>query len=65
MKRKIVYTDEPLGDIEVIPDFLPRPELLSDAQLRAYELKRDLAAELLESVQEMKAGKTSGRRGSN
>ena len=31
---------------------------LSDAQLRAYESKRDLAAELLESVQQMKAGKT-------
>ena len=31
---------------------------LSEAQLRAYEAKRDLAAELLESVQQMKAGKT-------
>ena len=31
---------------------------LTDAQLRAYEAKRDLAAELLESVQQMKAGKT-------
>jgi putative transcriptional regulator len=31
---------------------------LSDAQLRAYESKRDLAAELLESVRQMKAGKT-------
>jgi putative transcriptional regulator len=31
---------------------------LTDAQLRAYETKRDLAAELLESVQQMKAGKT-------
>ena len=25
MKRKITYTNEPLGDIEVIPDFLPPP----------------------------------------
>lgn len=32
---------------------------LTDAQLRAYEAKRDLAAELLESVQQMKAGKTA------
>lgn len=32
---------------------------LTPAQLRAYESKRDLAAELLESVQQMKAGKTS------
>ena len=31
---------------------------LTEAQLRAYESKRDLAAELLESVQQMKAGKT-------
>jgi putative transcriptional regulator len=31
---------------------------MSDVQLRAYEAKRDLAAELLESVQQMKAGKT-------
>ena len=31
---------------------------LSSAKLRAYETKRDLAAELLESVQQMKAGKT-------
>jgi predicted DNA binding CopG/RHH family protein len=26
MKEKIKYTDEPLGDLKVIPDFLPRPE---------------------------------------
>jgi putative transcriptional regulator len=32
---------------------------LAEAQLRAYESKRDLAAELLESVQQMKAGKTN------
>jgi putative transcriptional regulator len=31
---------------------------LTEKQLRAYEAKRDLAAELLESVQQMKAGKT-------
>jgi putative transcriptional regulator len=30
---------------------------LTEAQLRAYEGKRDLAAELLDSVQQMKAGK--------
>lgn len=32
---------------------------LTVAQLRAYESRRDLAAELLESVQQMKAGKTN------
>lgn len=31
---------------------------LAEAQLREYESKRDLAAELLESVQQMRAGKT-------
>jgi putative transcriptional regulator len=31
---------------------------MTEVQLRAYESKRDLAAELLESVQQMKAGKT-------
>ncbi len=30
----------------------------NDAELRTYESKRDLAAELLESVRQMKAGKT-------
>ncbi|NCP56111.1 MAG: CopG family transcriptional regulator [Rhodoferax sp.] len=29
MKKKITYTDEPLGDIEVIPDFLPAPAELA------------------------------------
>ena len=28
MSKKIRYTDEPLGDLRVIPDFLPRPEEL-------------------------------------
>lgn len=31
---------------------------LAERQLRAYEAKRDLAAELLESVRQMKSGKT-------
>ena len=26
MSEKIRYTNEPLGDLEVVPDFLPRPE---------------------------------------
>ena len=26
MSEKIKYTDEPLGDPRVVPDFLPRPE---------------------------------------
>ena len=26
MSEKIRYTDEPLGNLKVVPDFLPRPE---------------------------------------
>ncbi|MGI8785797.1 MAG: CopG family transcriptional regulator [Acidobacteriota bacterium] len=26
MKAKIKYTNEPLGNLKVVPDFLPRPE---------------------------------------
>jgi predicted DNA binding CopG/RHH family protein len=29
MRKKITYTNEPLGDIEVIPDFLPPPAELA------------------------------------
>ena len=29
MKRKINYTDEPIGRVRVIPDFLPSPEELA------------------------------------
>ena len=29
MSKKTRYTDEPLGDIKVIPDFLPSPEELA------------------------------------
>ena len=35
-----------------------KTKLLTDKQLRAHEATRDLAAELLESVRQMKAGKT-------
>ncbi len=28
MSEKIKYTNEPLGDLKVVPDFLPRPEEL-------------------------------------
>ena len=29
MKKKIVYTDEPLGEVEVVADFLPSPAELA------------------------------------
>ena len=32
MKKKIKYTDEPLGKLRVVRDFLPRPEELAFKQ---------------------------------
>lgn len=29
MKKKITYTDEPMGMVRIIPDFLPSPEQLA------------------------------------
>ncbi|MBF0543222.1 MAG: BrnA antitoxin family protein [Candidatus Riflebacteria bacterium] len=29
MKKKIAYTDEPMGEVKVIQDFLPSPEELA------------------------------------
>ncbi|HHB91353.1 MAG TPA: CopG family transcriptional regulator [Anaerolineae bacterium] len=29
MKNKIVYTDEPLGEVRVVEDFLPSPDELA------------------------------------
>ncbi|NCO42103.1 MAG: CopG family transcriptional regulator [Armatimonadetes bacterium CG_4_10_14_3_um_filter_66_18] len=29
MKKRIEYTDEPLGHVKVVPDFLPPPEELA------------------------------------
>ncbi len=29
MKKRIKYTDEPIGELRVVKDFLPRPEQLS------------------------------------
>jgi len=29
MKKKITYTDEPMGRVEVVSDFLPSPEELA------------------------------------
>jgi putative transcriptional regulator len=47
--------ETPLSRRSVVPS---KAEPLTDAELEAYEAKRDLAAELLQSVREMKAGKT-------
>lgn len=40
MRKKITYTNEPLGEIEVIPDFLPLPAELA---LREEGIKVTLA----------------------
>jgi len=29
MSEKIRYTDEPLGEVKILPDFLPSPEELA------------------------------------
>ena len=29
MSNRITYTDEPLGDLRIVPDFLPSPEELA------------------------------------
>ncbi len=40
MKKKISYTDEPLGDMQVVPDFLPSP---ADLAFREEGVKITLA----------------------
>jgi predicted DNA binding CopG/RHH family protein len=40
MKKKIVYTDEPMGDVEVVADFLPSP---ADLAFREDGVKVTLA----------------------
>ncbi len=40
MREKIKYTDEPLGSLRVVPDFLPRPE---DLVLRDEGVKVTIA----------------------
>ena len=38
MKKKIVYTDEPMDDMEVVADFLPIPAELA---FKASDMKAD------------------------
>ena len=38
MKKKIVYTDEPMGDVEVVADFLPIP---AELVFKASEMKAE------------------------
>jgi hypothetical protein len=40
MREKMTYTDEPLGKLEIVPDFLPPPE---DLVLRDESVKVTIA----------------------
>jgi putative transcriptional regulator len=51
----LTVVETPLSRRSVVPS---KAKPLTDAELEAYEAKRDLTAELLQSVREMKAGKT-------
>lgn len=33
MKKRIKYTDEPIGKVRIVEDFLPPPEELADAEV--------------------------------
>ena len=38
MKKKIVYTDDPMGDVDVVADFLPLPAELA---FKASDMKAE------------------------
>ena len=40
MRSRITYTDEPLGDLKIVPDFLPSPEELPFARSRSRSRSR-------------------------
>ena len=58
--RKAGLTDEEFAAFESGQDRTPsraaKNQPLNDAELEAHEAQRDLASELLQSIQEMKAG---------
>ena len=42
-KRKVKYTDEPIGEIKIVGDFLPKPKdlvLKEDFIIRIYSLSK-------------------------
>jgi hypothetical protein len=56
--KEIEYTDEPIGDMKIIPDFLPSPEQLT------AKPKRDIFAELVEgfdALEQQREGKITLR----
>jgi len=42
MKKPIEYTDEPLGELSVVPDFLPAPEELIFIEQNAEAKKHQI-----------------------
>lgn len=61
MKKKIIYTDEPLGDIQVVEDFLPSPEQLTFKKDEAKvtgdkRVKRELAKRRSRRAKAMRPG---------
>jgi hypothetical protein len=56
--KEIEFTDEPMGDVKIIPDFLPSPEQLT------AKPKRDIFAELVEgfdALEQQREGKITLR----
>ena len=46
--KEIEYTDEPIGNVKIIPDFLPSPGELT------AKPKRDIKAEIVEGIDALK-----------
>jgi hypothetical protein len=42
MKKRIRYSDEPIGPVEIVPDFLPAPEELAREPLPLELLRAPL-----------------------
>ena len=41
MNKKIKYTDEPMGELRVVKDFLPRPEAMKFKKEQVLTLRLD------------------------
>lgn len=55
MSEKIRYTNEPLGRLKVVPDFLPRPEDLARKPLTARS--KHFLARVSQARRQYKEGK--------
>ena len=64
MKKKITYTDEPLGDIQVVEDFLPPPEqfIFKEDESKVTDdkcVERELAKRRSRKVKAMRPGEVT------